>query len=281
MALALPPRTGCSPRALQASDKLRRWLSRCCAGGPWCGPTPLPSTCLQLHHTATRCTLPHSRKPPSPTHIADYAQTPRASAPQGPLDAAVCRRRRVPTALMCLHASPAAGLDGSAGNVEGGEGPASGPLLPLRALASLSALPSMSRHLLLDTGEHALSHTALGLQLAARAALRGSPAGCAACAERAVTSSARLGRADSRLWWPAGCDAFAAAGHRWSSLTECPLNARLETGVDLSFFLSFRRRLGALARGCRGAGLAGRVGGGSGRDGSSAAPAHVPAASGR
>jgi hypothetical protein len=25
---------------------------------------------------------------------------------------------------------------------------------------------------------------------------------------------------------------------RWSSLTECPLNARLETGVDLSFFLS-------------------------------------------
>jgi hypothetical protein len=24
---------------------------------------------------------------------------------------------------------------------------------------------------------------------------------------------------------------------RWSSLTECPLNARLETGVDLSFFL--------------------------------------------
>jgi hypothetical protein len=26
---------------------------------------------------------------------------------------------------------------------------------------------------------------------------------------------------------------------RWSSVTECPLNARLETGVDLSFFLSF------------------------------------------
>jgi hypothetical protein len=28
-------------------------------------------------------------------------------------------------------------------------------------------------------------------------------------------------------------------GARWSSLTECPLNARLETGVGLSFFLSF------------------------------------------
>jgi hypothetical protein len=28
---------------------------------------------------------------------------------------------------------------------------------------------------------------------------------------------------------------------RWSSLTECPLNARLETGVDLSFFLSGAR----------------------------------------
>jgi hypothetical protein len=34
-------------------------------------------------------------------------------------------------------------------------------------------------------------------------------------------------------------------GGRWSSLTECPLNARLETGVDLSFFLSRRRRLRA------------------------------------
>jgi hypothetical protein len=29
------------------------------------------------------------------------------------------------------------------------------------------------------------------------------------------------------------------ASFRWSSLTECPLNTRLETGVGLSFFLSF------------------------------------------
>jgi hypothetical protein len=32
-----------------------------------------------------------------------------------------------------------------------------------------------------------------------------------------------------------------APSARWSSLTECPLHARLETGVDLSFFLSFFR----------------------------------------
>jgi hypothetical protein len=37
---------------------------------------------------------------------------------------------------------------------------------------------------------------------------------------------------------PTAAGSTSSPSGRWSSLTECPLNARLETGVDLSFFLS-------------------------------------------
>jgi hypothetical protein len=65
---------------------------------------------------------------------------------------------------------------------------------------------------------------------------------CQACVKGALARKApprlpspfaRGGSPPGRLPPPPTLDA------RWSSLTECPLNARLETGVDLSFFLSF------------------------------------------
>jgi hypothetical protein len=72
-------------------------------------------------------------------------------------------------------------------------------------------------------------------------------AAAASSALRCWSDNAGIRRQPSHSARPerSGCSAGACAGGgegerrgRWSSLTECPLNARLETGVGLSFFLS-------------------------------------------
>jgi hypothetical protein len=63
---------------------------------------------------------------------------------------------------------------------------------------------------------------------------------------RAVAAAAELGALEGRTEAVLAASEVQAKVRRWSSLTECPLNARL----DLSFFFSGQGAKGGRVRGC-------------------------------